>query len=78
MRPNKDLIIYNSLTSQKEKFNTINKDMVGMYVCGPTVYNTVHLGNCRTFISFSTVTGEFGGKFKDKLTKREFLDYIRT
>tara|TARA_A100001011_G_scaffold66494_2_gene67535 strand:+ start:4524 stop:5957 length:1434 start_codon:yes stop_codon:yes gene_type:complete len=55
MRPNKDLIIYNSLTSQKEKFNTINKDMVGMYVCGPTVYNTVHLGNCRTFISFDLI-----------------------
>ena len=55
MLPNKDLIIYNSLTSQKEKFNTINKDMVGMYVCGPTVYNTVHLGNCRTFISFDLI-----------------------
>ena len=55
MLPNKDLIIYNSLTSQKEKFSTINKDMVGMYVCGPTVYNTVHLGNCRTFISFDLI-----------------------
>ena len=55
MLPNKDLIIYNSLTSKKEKFNTINKDMVGMYVCGPTVYNTVHLGNCRTFISFDLI-----------------------
>ena len=29
--------------------------MVGMYVCGPTVYNTVHLGNCRTFISFDLI-----------------------
>ena len=55
MLANKDLIIYNSLTSQKEKFNSINNKMVGMYVCGPTVYNTVHLGNCRTFISFDLI-----------------------
>ena len=55
MLANKDLIIYNSLTSQKEKFTSINNKMVGMYVCGPTVYNTVHLGNCRTFISFDLI-----------------------
>ena len=52
---NKNLNIYNSLSSQKEVFNSINKKMVGMYVCGPTVYNTVHLGNCRTFVSFDLI-----------------------
>jgi cysteinyl-tRNA synthetase len=52
---NKDLKIYNSLTSQKETFSTVNNNSVGMYVCGPTVYNTVHLGNCRTFISFDLI-----------------------
>ena len=51
----KDLKIYNSLTSQKEVFRSINSNAVGMYVCGPTVYNTVHLGNCRTFISFDLI-----------------------
>ena len=51
----KDLKIYNSLTSKKEVFKTVNDKMVGMYVCGPTVYNTVHLGNCRTFISFDLI-----------------------
>ena len=47
--------IYNSLTGTKERFVPLNKNMVGMYVCGPTVYNNVHLGNCRTFISFDII-----------------------
>ncbi|MGO2102975.1 MAG: cysteine--tRNA ligase [Psychroflexus halocasei] len=50
-----ELKIYNSITGEKEVFKPINKGMVGMYVCGPTVYNNVHLGNCRTFISFDLV-----------------------
>ena len=51
----KDLHIYNSLTGKKEIFTPIHPAFVGMYVCGPTVYNYVHLGNCRTFISFDLV-----------------------
>ncbi|WP_185876895.1 cysteine--tRNA ligase [Blattabacterium cuenoti] len=51
----KNLKIYNSLTGKKELFIPINKDYVGIYVCGPTVYNHLHLGNCRTFISFDLV-----------------------
>jgi len=47
--------IYNSLTKSKEKFTPINEGTVGMYVCGPTVYSNVHLGNCRTFLSFDLV-----------------------
>ncbi|MEZ4858913.1 MAG: cysteine--tRNA ligase [Flavobacteriaceae bacterium] len=49
------LSIYNSLTKQKEEFTPINEGTVGMYVCGPTVYSNVHLGNCRTFLSFDLV-----------------------
>ena len=51
----KNLKIYNSNTGIKETFKSINKGFVGLYVCGPTVYNYVHLGNCRTFISFDLV-----------------------
>ncbi len=50
-----NLTIYNSITKNKEKFTPINKETVGMYVCGPTVYSNVHLGNCRTFLSFDLV-----------------------
>ena len=49
------LHIYNSLTRQKELFEPLHDGHVGMYVCGPTVYNDVHLGNCRTFISFDVI-----------------------
>ncbi len=49
------LKIYNTLTREKEIFKPINDGYVGMYVCGPTVYSDVHLGNCRTFISFDII-----------------------
>ena len=49
------LKIYNSISGEKEVFKPINDSYVGMYVCGPTVYSNVHLGNCRTFISFDLV-----------------------
>ncbi len=50
-----ELKIYNSISSQKEIFTPITDGNIGMYVCGPTVYSNVHLGNCRTFISFDMV-----------------------
>ncbi|MFN7312366.1 MAG: cysteine--tRNA ligase [Bacteroidota bacterium] len=50
-----NLTIYNTLTRKNEKFESIHAGMVGMYVCGPTVYNNAHLGNARTFISFDIV-----------------------
>ncbi|WP_152286711.1 cysteine--tRNA ligase [Flavicella marina] len=52
---NNALRIYNSLSKEKEVFNPINEGAVGMYVCGPTVYSNVHLGNVRTFMSFDLV-----------------------
>ncbi|WP_151675247.1 cysteine--tRNA ligase [Patiriisocius marinus] len=52
---NHELSIYNSLTKQKEKFEPITPGNVGMYVCGPTVYSNVHLGNVRTFMSFDMI-----------------------
>lgn len=48
----RELYIQNSLTGNKEKFEPLNPPFVGMYVCGPTVYNDVHTGNLRTFLSF--------------------------
>ncbi|MEI9954837.1 MAG: cysteine--tRNA ligase [Ferruginibacter sp.] len=49
------LKLYNTLTREKEEFTPITPEHVGMYVCGPTVYSDVHLGNCRTFISFDII-----------------------
>jgi cysteinyl-tRNA synthetase len=49
------LKIYNSLSSEKEIFVPTNQGKVGMYVCGPTVYSNVHLGNVRTFLGFDIV-----------------------
>lgn len=51
----KELKIQNSLTRQKELFIPINPPFVGMYVCGPTVYSDVHMGNVRTFMSFDVI-----------------------
>ncbi|MBT8245197.1 cysteine--tRNA ligase [Winogradskyella sp.] len=52
---NQHIKIYNSLSGEKEIFTPINKGYVGMYVCGPTVYSNVHLGNVRTFMSFDMI-----------------------
>ncbi len=49
------LQLYNTLSRKKEPFEPLNSPNVGMYVCGPTVYSDVHLGNCRTFISFDLI-----------------------
>ena len=49
------LRIHNSLSGKKDLFEPIQEGYVGMYVCGPTVYSNVHLGNCRTFMSFDMI-----------------------
>lgn len=47
--------IYNTLTKKKEEFEPLEKNKVKMYVCGPTVYNLIHIGNARPMICFDTV-----------------------
>ena len=47
--------IYNTLTQKKEEFVPLHEGKVGMYVCGPTVYNYIHIGNARPMIVFDTV-----------------------
>ena len=51
----REISVYNSLSREKEVFKSITEGYIGMYVCGPTVYNDVHLGNCRTFVSFDVI-----------------------
>ena len=55
MSRNHRLSVYNSLSRKKEEFVPLEKGFVGMYVCGPTVYSNVHLGNIRTFTSFDLI-----------------------
>jgi len=52
---NQSLKIYNTLSGEKSPFTPIHKGNIGMYVCGPTVYSNVHLGNVRTFMSFDVI-----------------------
>ena len=47
--------IYNTLTKRKEEFKPLEPGKVKMYVCGPTVYNYIHIGNARPMIVFDTV-----------------------
>ncbi|MEG1830483.1 MAG: cysteine--tRNA ligase [Raoultibacter sp.] len=49
------ITIYNTQTRSKVDFESIERGKVGMYVCGPTVYNYIHIGNARTFISFDII-----------------------
>ena len=51
--------IYNTLTRTKEEFKPIEEGKVSMYVCGPTVYNYIHIGNARPMIVFDTVRRYF-------------------
>ncbi|WP_296317212.1 cysteine--tRNA ligase [Winogradskyella sp. UBA3174] len=52
---NHTIKIYNTLSGEKEVFEPITNGHIGMYVCGPTVYSNVHLGNVRTFMSFDMI-----------------------
>lgn len=52
---NQSLKIYNTLSGEKSIFTPIHEGNIGMYVCGPTVYSNVHLGNVRTFMSFDVI-----------------------
>ncbi|WP_445722807.1 cysteine--tRNA ligase [Flavobacterium sp.] len=52
---NQNLKLYNTTSGEKETFKPIHEGHIGMYVCGPTVYSNVHLGNVRTFMSFDVI-----------------------
>ncbi|MBI5062935.1 MAG: class I tRNA ligase family protein, partial [Desulfatitalea sp.] len=45
-----ELLLYNTMTRRKERFEPIQPPQVGLYTCGPTVYNYAHIGNLRTYI----------------------------
>jgi len=64
--------IYNTLTNTKEEFKTINPGKVGMYICGPTVYDHCHLGHARGYVSMDIIRRylEFQG-----LEVREIMNY---
>ena len=52
--------IYNTLSRRKEEFKPLEEGKVKMYVCGPTVYNLIHIGNARPMIVFDTVRRYLG------------------
>ena len=51
--------LYNTLSKRKEEFTPLEEGKVRMYVCGPTVYNFIHIGNARPMIVFDTVRRYF-------------------
>ena len=51
----KQMVIYNTLTRKKQPFVPVHEGKVGIYACGPTVYNYFHIGNARPFIIFDTL-----------------------
>ena len=66
--------IYNTLTRKKEEFVPVHPGKVGMYVCGPTVYNYIHIGNARPMIIFDTVRRYFEYKGYDVNYVSNFTD----
>ena len=63
---NKDIFLSNSLGNKKEKFVPINKNKIGMYVCGPTVYDDPHIGNARPLVVFDILFRVLKCNFGDK------------
>lgn len=66
--------IYNTLTRQKETFTPIHEGEVRMYVCGPTTYNYIHLGNARPIVVFDTVRRYFSYRGYDVTYVSNFTD----
>lgn len=50
-----DLVLYNTLSRTKEEFKPIDEEVIGMYVCGPTVYGDAHLGHAKSYVSFDLI-----------------------
>lgn len=66
--------LYNTMSKRKEEFVPLEKDKVKMYVCGPTVYNYIHIGNARPMIVFDTVRRYFEYKGYDVNFVSNFTD----
>ena len=62
----KDIFLTNSLTNKKEKFNPLDEKKIGMYVCGPTVYDNPHIGNARPLVVFDILFKVLKCKYGDK------------
>ena len=69
---NKDIFLSNSLGNKKEKFVPINKNKIGIYVCGPTVYDDAHIGNARPLVVFDILYRVLKCKFG-----KEIVTYVR-
>jgi len=69
-----DIFLTNNLTNKKEKFVSISKDSVGMYVCGPTVYDDPHIGNARPIVIFDILFKILKSKFKSVTYVRNITD----
>ncbi len=68
----KDIFLTNSLGNQKEKFNPISPKKIGMYVCGPTVYDNPHIGNARPLVVFDILFKVLKCKYGNKA-----VNYVR-
>ena len=69
-----DIYLTNNLTNKKEQFIPRNKNSVGMYVCGPTVYDDPHIGNARPLVIFDILFRVLKGKFKSVTYVRNITD----
>ena len=66
---NKDIFLTNNLSNKKEKFVPLNEKKIGMYVCGPTVYDNPHIGNARPLVIFDILFKVLKFKYgKDAVT----------
>jgi cysteinyl-tRNA synthetase len=71
---NKDIFLTNNLSNKKEKFVPIDKENVGMYVCGPTVYDDPHIGNARPIVIFDILFKILKNKFSSVTYVRNITD----
>ena len=71
---NKDIFLTNNLSNKKEKFVPIDKKKVGMYVCGPTVYDDPHIGNARPIVIFDILFKILKSKFSSVTYVRNITD----
>jgi cysteinyl-tRNA synthetase len=69
---NKDIYLTNNLSNKKEKFVPLNKEKIGMYVCGPTVYDNPHIGNARPLVIFDILYKVLKSKYGN-----DSVNYVR-